>query len=82
MKTFAVGLIKRNDQYRADCGSFALLQLDGRESIQKHMESIKECMKKKGYTSFVIIRLPSLLSNWNNWIIWKEIEENLKIDLD
>ena len=87
MKTYAVGLDERIDTtgehfYIAPCGSCHILQLDGRENIQKHMQSTIECMSKRGFPNFVIIHISSLLDYWQSHIIWKQIHKNIEIILD
>ena len=86
MKTYAIGIEERTGlnktYYINPCGSDCVLELDGRENIQKHMQSTIDCMSKRGYPNFVIIHISSLLDYWQSHIIWKQIHKNIEIILD
>jgi len=87
MKTYAIGLDERvytNGEhfYIAPCGSCHILQLDGRENIHKNMDTTTGILKFMGYDNFVIIRIPSLRSRWQSWMIWKQITKNIPVILD
>ena len=83
MKTYAIGLDERVENgknfYIVPCGTSAFLRLDGRENVHKHMESTIECMEKRGYKNFVVIKTDSLLDYFLSRVMYKRIEKAIPI---
>ena len=83
MKTYAIGLDERVEKgknfYIVPCGTSAFLRLDGRENVHKHMESTIECMEKRGYKNFVVIKTDSLLDDFLSRVMYKHIEKAIPI---
>lgn len=84
MKIYAIGLDERIMEngkhfYTVPCGTFAFLRLDGRKNIHRHMESTIDCMEKRGYKNFIIIKTNTLRNDYLSRAIYKHIEKAIPI---
>ena len=84
MKTYAIGLDERTDEngnhyYSIPCGTGAYLRLDGRENIHYHIQDIIECMLKRGFSDFIIVRVNCIADDYGKNTIYRHTDRTSAI---